>query len=159
MPPKNDFDYLRADIESRYLSGHTIQDILDWLSSEHRIVVSRCTLQNRFASWDLIKQKRCDSSDGCKLRIFELFSQTCLYDSEIVRILESEGFQINQRGVRYIRNKHRLLRRRGKGKEPLIAWNELVELVDREFQQGGIRGYGRTLLYAHFKQRGIPVDM
>jgi hypothetical protein len=150
MPPKNDIDFLRADIESFYFSGQTKQDIIDWLSQEHHIIVSSRTLKRRLSSWNILKTTRSDSSDACKLRIFELFSQTCLHDKEMVDVLCTEGYQINQRGLQYIRMKYRLLRRHGKGQEPLISWDELLQLVDAEFQQGGIRGYGRTLLYTHF---------
>ena len=157
MPPKVELETFRTVIEIRYYTGNTSQAISIWLSQQHTILVNARTLERRFQEWGLKKRVKSDYSEECRIRIFTLFYTQCLHDNEIAAALQKEGFQITPLAVADIRQSHGILRRSAKGKAPQISWEQLLKIVDDEFKKGGIRDYGRTLLYAHFRQSGFSI--
>jgi hypothetical protein len=90
-------------------------------------------------------------------RIRALFFEQGLEDKEMLRVLQDEGFPISLRSLGRLRRTLNLRRR----ENPAQADQrnpDLKELIKEELAKGTIVGYGKELLYRHFRSLGVIVS-
>ena len=86
-----------------------------------------------------------------------LFFEHGLEDKEMLRFLQDEGFDINLRSLGKLRRGLNLHRRENPEQaEQRIP--RLQEIIREELAKGIIKGYGKELLYRHFRDLGVIVS-
>lgn len=68
-------------------------------------------------------------------------------------MLQHEGFRISDRSLKALRKKEGL--HRSSIATGAITDAELRPLVAKALETGGIKGYGRRMLYNHFREMGV----
>ncbi|KAL9614761.1 MAG: hypothetical protein Q9167_000752 [Letrouitia subvulpina] len=76
-----------------------------------------------------------------------------LNDSDMLQVLHKEGFQISLRGLRRLRKDLNLTAHISVEQKQLLR-ETMQTIVRQELQKGVIQGYGRRLVYDHFRQQG-----
>lgn len=80
-----------------------------------------------------------------------------LEDSDLLEVLQSEGFQINSRTLRRVRMELGLVRRTDDPDQQKIQDQIALEGLVQEVNAGTIEGYGRELLHRHMRRAGYIV--
>jgi hypothetical protein len=130
------------------------KDIASLLSTRLGKPCSLRTLENRLQEWNFSQRNQVKDSVELRLQIAILFQQS-YSDKNIVRQLSrSTQIIISERQVAKIRKKLGFVRR-------MTVWErkqadeQLIELVRKELDSGVIEGYGRGLLDAWFRRKGV----
>jgi hypothetical protein len=153
MPPGRpsiDLASYREEITDLYCSGNSVLEITKSLLDTYQIDIKPRTLERRLKEWDLRKRTYTEDTPHLRARIATLFFQCCLNDDEMLQVLRQEGFQIKSRTLQRIRLSMGLHRRLSLDRYEEID-GILKEVVRKELDKGGIEGYGRGLLYTHFR--------
>ena len=82
-------------------------------------------------------------------RVQELFYKLGLEDTEILTVLQSEGFQITARTLRRVRTELGLIRRTDDPSQKQVQEKLALQGLIKEAEAGTIEGYGKELLYCH----------
>jgi len=157
--PTIDLELYKAQIINLYQDGRTPAAISTLLQQEHDLKVSPCTVSYRLQSWGAQKYNphavRRESS--LQHRVQELFYEMGLEDSDLLEVLQSEGFQINSRTLRRVRMELGLVRRTDDPDQQKIQDQIALEGLVQEVNAGTIEGYGRELLHRHMRRAGYIV--
>ena len=87
-------------------------------------------------------------------RIQVLFYQVGLEDKDMLRVLQAEDFDIDDRTLKRLRVQLGLRRRTMKAQQQT---DEIIRKIQEELEQGTIEGYGKELLHRHFRSKGLIV--
>ena len=154
MPrPVVDLELYKDFIIESYQESCTIDEICEKLHEDYDIKLSSRTLRRRLQDWDIVKIVHTKDSSQLRLRIATLFLECYLDDGEILDLLREEQYKISETGLVRIRKSMGLTRRLPIEKRQ-EADERLRELVQLELAKGEIIGYGRELLYTHFRAQG-----
>ncbi|KAL4732819.1 hypothetical protein BDV11DRAFT_210668 [Aspergillus similis] len=160
MPrPPIDLEPYRQEICDLYKSGTFVDNIVILLANKYYIKVTPRTLKNRLKKWGISKQNRTASTDTVlHSRIKVLMYQVGLNEAEILKILHLEGFDIKARTLKYIRHSLGLVHWTT---NPVINQAKVERVMDTlrtELSIGQIEGYGRRMLYTHFKSQRLLIS-
>ncbi|KAI4211630.1 MAG: hypothetical protein LQ351_005533, partial [Letrouitia transgressa] len=72
----------------------------------------------------------------------------------MLQVLHKEGFQISLKGLRRVRKDLNLIRKFISVERKQALQEMMQEVVQQEIQKGNIQGYGRGLVYNHFRRQG-----
>lgn len=115
-------------------------------------VVRPRTTKARMQEWRVRKRNRTLNTDSAlRDRVKTLFSERGLEDREILRFLQDEGFEITLRSLGRLRRGLNLNRGNPEQAEQRHKKEELTK--------GIIKGYGKELLYRHFRDLGVIVSL
>lgn len=96
-------------------------------------------------------QIRIDETVELQLRIAVLFFHLCLNDMNMLHFLKQEGYHIGKWAF--------IHKRQDLGFQQKVSiWNreeldcQLYSLVEQEYEKRLLKGYGRGLLYSHFRK-------
>lgn len=144
----------QAELRAIFHEGLTFEQIAAYIQETYQIRINIRTLKRRFREWNLRRGLPTQVEEVVKNRIRVLFFEVGLEDTEMLLILQGEGFKITKYTL--VRLRFELgLRRRVRGIEQCQEADRLVQrLVAEELEKGVIDGYGRRYLYTHFRQRG-----
>lgn len=150
-----DLEPYKAEIVDLYTKNIPCDSIIENLSRTHNITVSERTLRTRLRSWGIKKQNRTvGANQVLHARIKVLFYQIGLEESELLEVLQQDGFDISARTLLYLRHKLGLYRRI---KNPIAAQAQVESVLEQlrtELDHGQIEGYGKTLLHTYFRSKG-----
>jgi len=132
----------------------TVDQIVRHLHEEHNVQITSRTVQRRLKDWSVRRRAATIVSDELKQRIQYLFFEISLDDKEMLKVLQSEGFQLNKWAL--IRLRFELnLKRSVRTEADLRESNERIhQMISDELQKGVIDGYGYRYLYTHLRQKG-----
>lgn len=155
---KIDLDTHQEDIITLYRSGQTSTHIVQHLKEVHDISITTRTIERRLAEWNVLS-KRIKTEDSWQLRcrIAILFFECGFNDVDILYALHQEGYSLTHRALVRIRKELGITRRISVHNRE-EADQELKKIVEAEFEKGPARGYGRGLLYYHFRSQGHVVS-
>jgi hypothetical protein len=154
-PPKTHIDEFYDDIVELRLQRLPLPRIYQFLA-DHNVDISLETLKRRIRIWDLPlpTDSIWDHWDLACL-MYTLFYIYGMDDTQMLHILEfRHGYPLT-RG-RMVRYRFEMgMRRRSHDAE--AADNEARAMIQRDYPSGQIRGYGKDLLYAHFRSGGCLI--
>ena len=143
----------KEQIINLYKDGHSAKAISEFLASRYEISVKNCTLHRRLQEWGIRRlDHACKDSPRLRARIAILFFQACLTDKEMTIALKDEGFQVNQRAIQRIRLRMGIHRSFSAHTYAEMD-DELRHIVQTELNSGSIDGFGREMLYTHFRSK------
>jgi hypothetical protein len=122
------------------------------LEAEYSVTVSERTIRSLLASWKLTRRVRVKETGELKARIAYLFFLG-FNDTEILHVLKLEDYNLEKRTLQRIRRNLGIWRRlsvfdRAQQEE------QLREAIKEELDKGTIEGFGKGLLYTHFRSAG-----
>ena len=79
-----------------YSEGLTTSQISEYLLEQYDVTIHARTIERRFRQWQITKRVTTPVSEQAKLRIQALFFEVGLEDSDILIVLEDEGFKISR---------------------------------------------------------------
>jgi hypothetical protein len=157
----------RTSIDLEPFKEEILQLVQDGLSSaniaahfrvRHGFTVSERTIKSRLQGWGTRRRNLNVNTDSrLRDRIRALFFEQGLEDKEMLRVLQDEGFPISLGSLGRLRRTLNLRRR----ENPAQADQrnpDLKELIKEELAKGTIVGYGKELLYRHFRSLGVIVS-
>lgn len=154
--PRIDLNPYKDEISTLFHQYKTTETICQELARRYSIDISYNTLARRLHEWDLRRlPSRLPSAshealyDRVKALVFDNYS-----DTELLPILQREGFQISHDVLKKLRQKLGLRRRTDGPEAQRIQENQITEVLRQEIQDGSIEGYGRGLLHTHLRQKG-----
>ena len=149
--PTIDLEPYKAQIIHLYQSGKNATEIALSLQQEHDIKSHPRTVSSRLQAWGVRKYNpRSVRKEPALLeRVKELFYKMGLEDTEILAVLQSEGFQINARTLRHVRMELGLVRRTDDPSQQEAQEKLALQGLIQEAEAGTIEGYGKELLYRH----------
>jgi hypothetical protein len=150
-PSKNLTPY-RDQITELFQNGAMVDNILRFLKSCHNIEIGKRTLERALSSWDVKKNTRTSRTSQLRARISVLFFQCCLEDKDMLRALQQEGYKISYWTLQRIRREMGLVRRISPSDVEEVE-TKLLEIVQKELDNGFIEGLGRNNLHAYFRSR------
>ena len=141
------------DLRQRGLRSEEISQTIQRLFD---VKISSSTIKRRLREWDVMsKRKQTEDSPELRVRIRYLFFEIQLEDEDMLRTLKTEGFDLGLTGLVRLR-KEMGLHRRLRGEEAQQEADEVLRHhIQEQQQKGTIEGYGRGLLFTHFRQQGI----
>jgi hypothetical protein len=154
--PVKDLDSFKDKIINWFQDGITIDVIVERLDQQFQVQLSVSTMKRRLRKWGI--QLRTITQDTPELRAqIAILFHANLSDVNIVRALKQEGVSIEVTGIVRIRKKQGLIRRmtpfdRHKSDE------RLFEVLKQELENGRVEGFGRELLWTHFRTNGHLVS-
>jgi len=127
-----------------------------YLLEEHNVSVTGRTIKRRFRDWNIKKiQAAPEMTDELCNRVRVLFYEVGLEDRDMLYVLKREGYNITKWNLIQLRFRLDLRRRVGSSEEEQAHADTVIhQLISDEVQKGQIEGYGRGLLYTHFRQQG-----
>src|ERR1700722_17947212 len=150
-----DLGHYKAQIIAWFQDENKTRDeIAQLLLSSYDITVASKTVQRRLKDWGITKRTRVESTAELRARIAYFFCVLGFTDNEIVHALQIEGHQIEKTSVVRIRREQRLWRRLSIFDRAQLE-EQLREAIKGELDKGAIEGYGRGLLYTHFRTSGF----
>jgi hypothetical protein len=157
--PTIGLELYKAQIINLYQDGRTPAAISTLLQQEHDLKVSPRTVSYRLQSWGAQKYnpRAVRRQPSLQHRVQELFYDMGLEDSDLLEVLQSEGFQINARTLRRVRMELGLFRRIDDPDQRKIRDQTALEGLVQEANAGTIEGYGRELLHRHMRRAGYIV--
>ena len=152
--PKLDLNLYKDFIVQLFHEDYTLPQICNRLERDFSITVARSTLLRRFKIWDISKRQRTMETPELCARIQILFFDMGLDDTEMLLVLNAEGYQLGKTGLEGLRKKLGLIRRLNSGVQREEADKLVEDVVQQELVKGVIQGYGREYLYRHFRRSG-----
>ena len=154
--PIIDLEPYKAQIIQLYQTGKDPATIALSLQQEHDIQAHSRTVSSRLQAWGVRKYNpRSVRKEPALLeRVQELFYKLGLEDTEILTVLQSEGFQITARTLRRVRTELGLIRRTDDPSQKQVQEKLALQGLIKEAEAGTIEGYGKELLYRHMRQAG-----
>jgi hypothetical protein len=132
----------------------TAQEIVDLLLESYDTTVALRTVQRRLKDWNITKRTRAENTATLRARIAYMFCILGFTDLEILHALKHEGYRIEMTSLVRIRREQKLWRRLS-----VFDWvaleEQLREAIKEELNKGSIEGYGKRLLYTHFRTIGF----
>jgi hypothetical protein len=132
----------------------TALEIVQLLRESYDKQVALRTVQRRLKDWNITKRTRAENTATLRARIAYMFCILGFTDSEILHALKHEGYRIEMTSLVRIRREQKLWRRLS-----VFDWaaleEQLREAIKDELDKGSIEGYGRRLLYTHFRTTGF----
>ena len=122
------------------------------LLDDHHVSVSASTIQRQLSHWGVLKSNTDHNDARLHARIKILFFTCCLSEADMLYALNHEGYNIGKRALQDIRLELGLLRRIGNNR-PESDEGVIRKVVQEELDKGRIEGYGRGLLYTHFRSQ------
>jgi len=159
MPPAINLEPYKDEIIQLFRDGMPSQNIAAHIRARHGVSVAERTIKSRLQEWQVRKRNRAPSNSDSALRdrVTTLFFEHGLEDKEMLRFLQDEGFDINLRSLGKLRRGLNLHRRENPEQaEQRIP--RLKEIIREELAKGIIKGYGKELLYRHFRDLGVIVS-
>jgi hypothetical protein len=148
-----DLDSFKEELLDLLSQGKSHQALVNHLFTSHNVKITRQTLANSLHEWTNVKEEKTEDSPELRVEIANIyFSAYGIDDTTLLRILKQEGFTITLGGLISIRKKMNIYRRLSP-LEPQKSAKELAELLNTEFEKGGILGYGRVHLATYFHQQ------
>ncbi|OJJ07710.1 hypothetical protein ASPVEDRAFT_46950 [Aspergillus versicolor CBS 583.65] len=83
--------------------------------------------------------------------------QVGLNEEEILHVLQLEGFNIQARTLKYVRQRQGLLRRTTNTIADQAIVEGVLKQLRTELSSGQIEGYGMRMLYHHFRSQGFLI--
>src|SRR5947209_16651331 len=93
MPPAIDLEPLREEIEQCFTT-HTYQQLVKWLTDEHRIIVTENTLRRRLKEWGVFHREAVLTPTALEWISF-LFHTTTDNDDDIAGTFTAQGIPIS----------------------------------------------------------------
>lgn len=137
-------------IIAKFQDGTSAAAISEFLFHNFQIRVEQKTIRRRLREWGITRRTKVDDTPQLRARIAILFYNCCLSDKNILNILQQEGYSISSWSLIRIR-KEMGIKRRIEPQNLEEADRELLGLVQKELDKGGIEGLGRGNLYAYFR--------
>ena len=132
----------------------TADEIVELLRSSYDKMVALRTIQRRLKDWGITKRTRAENIAALRARIAYMFCILGFTDIEMLHALKEEGHQIKKTSLVRIRREQRLWRRLSVFDRAALE-EQLREAIQEELDKGSIEGYGRGLLYTHFRTIGF----
>lgn len=159
MPrPSINLEPYREEISNLYQTGTIPDSITKLLYNRHGIQVTSRTIKARLSKWGIQKQNRTASTDEVlHARIKVLMYQVGLNEEEILHVLQLEGFNIQARTLKYVRQRQGFLRRTTNTIADQAIVEGVLKQLRTELSSGQIEGYGMRMLYHHFRSQGFLI--
>jgi hypothetical protein len=159
MPrPSINLEPYKAEIIDLFKNNTSCSSLAEFLSDQYGVEVQERTIRSRLQTWGIQKQNRTASTNTVlHARIKVLFFQVGLEEKDLFRVLDHEGFNITPRTLKYLRHRLGLFRRTI---NPIRAQQQVelvIEELQKELEKGQIEGYGKELLYRHFRRHGFMI--
>ena len=132
----------------------TANEIVELLCSLYNVTIVSQTVQRRLKDWGITKRTRVENTATLRARIAYMFCILGFTDNEILHALKEEGHRIEKTSLVRIRREQRLWRRLSIFDRAALE-EQLREAIQEELDKGSIEGYGRGLLYTHFRTIGF----
>ena len=132
----------------------TADEIVELLRSSYDKSTSPRTVQRRLKDWGITKRTRVENTAVLRARIGYMFCVLGFTDNEMLHALKHEGYRIEKTSLVRIRREQRLWRRLSLFDRAGLE-EQLQEAIKEELDKGSIEGYGRGLLYTHFRTIGF----
>jgi hypothetical protein len=132
----------------------TLDEITHLLRSTYEISATSRTIKRRLKDWGITKRTRVENTAVLRARIAYMFCMLGFTDNEMLHALKIEGYQIGRTSLVRIRREQRLWRRLSVFDRAAFE-EQLREAIKEELDKGSIEGYGRRLLYDHFRTNGF----
>ena len=159
MPrPSVDLDPHRSALTGLLEEGATIEDLLQFLQSEHTINISRPTLYRRLQAWNLLRQSRTQNTEHLQVRVRQLFFEYGLSDDEIHAELQREGLTATSWGILCIRRTFGLFRRRTPAQIDALQQEAREFFETQQHVDAVVRSYGKEHLYTYLRQRQVNIS-
>jgi hypothetical protein len=129
-------------------------EISESLRSSYDIIVVPRTIQRRLKDWGITKRTRVENTAKLRARIAYMFCVLGFTDNEMLHALKIEGYQLGRTSLVRIQREQRLWRRLSIFDRAALK-EQLQEAIKEELDKGSIEGYGRGLLYTHFRTIGF----
>jgi hypothetical protein len=153
--PKVDLEPYKAEVIALHEKKMKGDDICKHLKRQHDIQISPRTLTKRLQHWGVKKKmENYSSNETLHARIKNLFFDVGLGDSEIVTVLNDEGYSISLRTLRRLRHQLGIRLRLDSPTGQQEQVQEILEALVEEMDKGTIEGYGKELLHNHFRSKG-----
>jgi hypothetical protein len=128
----------------------TALEIVQLLRESYDKQVALRTVQRRLKDWNITKHTQAENTATLRARIAYIFCILGFTDSEILHALKHEGYRIEMTLLVRIQREQKLWRWLS-----VFDWaaleEQLREAIKDELDKGSIEGYGRRLLYTHFR--------
>lgn len=159
MPrPKVDLEIHQREIITLYRNGQTSTQISNTLKQHHDITVTARTVERRLSEWQIINKRiKTEDSSMLRCRISALFYECGFNDVDALFALHHEGYSLSHKALVRIR-KELGITRRISVHDRQAADEKLKRIVEQKLEKGPARGYGRGLLYYHFRSQGHIVS-
>jgi hypothetical protein len=159
MPrPTINLEPYREEISSLYQTGSNIASIIEILSNQYDLRISERTLRARLSGWGIQKYNHAVMKDTVlHARIKVLMYQVGLNEVEIIDVLNREGFKLSPRTYKYVRHQLGLLQFTT---NPILEQQQVEKVLEKlrtEISNGQLEGYGRRMLYHHFRSNGFQI--
>jgi Clr5 domain len=156
-PPK-DLQPFKAVIHRLlYEENQTSNDVLQYLSNHHDLVMSKRTLERRLSEWGYTQRQQTDDTPLLRARMKVLFYDVGLDDETMLYILQEEGYSVGLVAMQRLRRTMSMHRRIGHFSQRMKN-SILEEIVQMELDKGTITQYGRSRVQEHFRMQGIFVS-
>ena len=134
-----------------------IDDIVNWLSNVHNIIVSRSTMKRKLQEWQTIIQKRTENSPQLRARLVVLFYEMCLKDDDMMRVLIEEEYQITLTDLVRLRKELNMIRKVDfRHREE--ADRLLLDIAQKELDKEKINDYEIFHLYTYFRTKQFNIS-
>ena len=159
--PTIDLDAVKPFIHLQHCEkGLSLLDVVRYLHHDHNIQVTARTLTRRLQVWGFTKYTSKILSAllvTLQARIVQLFYHHVLFDEEIQRVLQGEGYEIiTLRRLQMLRLSMGLSRL-SVGGNFLKNDEDIKEVLERELNMGSILHYGRRCIYEHLWCQGYLI--
>jgi hypothetical protein len=151
MTPPIDLEPLREEIEQRFAT-HTYQQLIEWLTDKHGIIVAKTTLKRRFKEWGLFHREAALTPTALESISF-LFHTTTDNDDDIAATLTAQGIPISTRQVKRARLSQGWRRRNRLAEQQEEQRRTTTEAVTNALASGG-RNYGRNYMSTALRLEG-----
>jgi hypothetical protein len=152
MRPTFNADNVKDIIIDWFNDGKTHSTISEQLKAEYDVKVSERTIYTLLKRWGLTRRMRVVETGELKARIAYLFFLG-FNDIEILHVLKLEEFKVEKWSLARMRRNMGLWRRLSVF-DRAQQEDQLREAIKEELDKGTIEGYGKGLLYTHFRAAG-----
>jgi hypothetical protein len=154
--PIYDLESYRDEIVDWFQHGITVNIIVERLNQQFQVLCSSRTIQRRLQKWGIYQRTITQDTSELRAQIAILFHAN-LSDTNIVRALKQSGVPIEVTAVVRIRKNQGLIRRMTPF-ERHRSDERLFEVLKKELENGRVEGFGRGLLWTHFRTNGHLVS-
>jgi hypothetical protein len=159
MPrPSINLEPYKAEIIDLFKTNTSVSSLIEFLSDRYNIQVKERTIRSRLQAWGVQKQNRTASSNTIlHARIKVLFYQVGLEEKDLLHALQCEGFDLTAHTLKYLRHRLGLFRRTRDPITTQLQVENVIQELQKELEKGQIEGYGKELLYRHFRRHGFTI--